>query len=864
MTQGRLEQVIHQVQQWTPPALEELSDRQLLDRFARLADQAAFAELVRRHGGMVMTVCKRHLADAHEAEDAFQATWLVLARKASRSWSESIAGWLYEVAHRVACKARGQCARREFKQREAAMAVGKRPASEPVDEGQIDLLESELARLPEKDRAVLALCYLEGKTHVEAARALACPPGSMSKRLARARELLRKRLLRHGLALTAPALLGWLESSSAAAALPAVQQATIHAATLIAAGNSAAGVSAPVAALVEGVLLEMKFEKLKLALYLSLTIAVFTAGAGVFGYRGLAAEKPTPAVSNETPSKPNPQPLAPVAPARTFRSNLPLIVYQLVEGEMPRVLGTTGFPPPVKGAKPAKPINIPAGAVWYVAPLSMGFGVGGGGALLGGPGVMPGGALGVGGGAVGFGGGGLQGGGFGGGANLGFGGGGVVPGGKLGGIRPAPMPKPAVDFSAGLTGDALNKLIAEMKKQNIPGLEVGYLKMGDDDLAKLAGVPGLQRLLLTGTQVSNEGLEKLKDFPALNLLSLQATQITADGLAHLAGAKKLRTLYLGGSKIDNKSMEKLKDAKSLVHLRLYRTAVDKDGLKALSTLPNLTSLELVGNFTDNDIGVLKEYTGLTKLKLLQTAVTDEGLGELKSLTKLKSLTIDGHWDHHGIQVLGGFGGFGGGFGGGGFGGGGILGNPGGGVGKLPRGGPAGGEMKMEWFIPKEIFVPGEAKMVKIAPVAWTAKGLANLEPLTELTELHVSNEKLADADMATIGKLTGLKKLGVFAPSVTDKGIAALKDLKKLEMIDLRGTKAAIAAAVTLRGMPQLKLLKSNLVSWDPKYKTKVADWNKQLPRVKIEPLSSLFGGLMRGGGFAGPGLGGFGGGRGK
>ena len=126
----------------------------------------------------------------------------------------------------------------------------------------------------------------------------------------------------------------------------------------------------------------------------------------------------------------------------------------------------------------------------------------------------------------------------------------------------------------------LKKLIAEMKKQNIPGLANGYLKLGDEDLAKLAALPGLQRLLLTQTQVSNDGLEKLKDFRALNLLSLEGTPITSAGLKHLKDVKTLRTLYLSGSKIDNKAMESLREAKSLKSLRLHRTAVAKDGLSA--------------------------------------------------------------------------------------------------------------------------------------------------------------------------------------------------------------------------------------------------------------------------------------------
>src|SRR5262249_36257491 len=156
------------------------------------------------------------LGNAHEAEDAFQATWLVLARKAaSVRWSDSIAGWLHAVAHRVACKARGQSARRENHQREyAAMAAGIPQVAVPDRPDQDhELLQADLARLPERDRAVLVLCYLEGKTNAEAARTLSCPPGSMSKRLGRARDLLRRRLSRKGAPLAPAALTGLLESA---------------------------------------------------------------------------------------------------------------------------------------------------------------------------------------------------------------------------------------------------------------------------------------------------------------------------------------------------------------------------------------------------------------------------------------------------------------------------------------------------------------------------------------------------------------------------------------------------------------------------------------------------------------------------
>src|SRR5438093_654482 len=120
MAQGHLDKVIQHVRQLAEPAVRP-NDRQLLERFARQADQPAFAELVARHGPMVLTVCRRILGDVHEADDAFQATWLVLARKAAAvRWSDSVAGWLHAVAVRVASKARGQAIRRHQHTRELA------------------------------------------------------------------------------------------------------------------------------------------------------------------------------------------------------------------------------------------------------------------------------------------------------------------------------------------------------------------------------------------------------------------------------------------------------------------------------------------------------------------------------------------------------------------------------------------------------------------------------------------------------------------------------------------------------------------------------------------------------------------------
>lgn len=179
------------------------ADEQLIERFVAQRDEAAFRDLVERHGPMVLGVCRRVLNDSHEAEDAFQATFLVLARKAGAiARPERLANWLYGVAHRVALKARAQAARWRVQVGE----VPEMPAHESVcDVEQREfkaMQDEEVSRLPQKYRAPVVMCYLEGKTNDEAAQELGWPRGTVATRLARARELLRGQLARRGLALS--------------------------------------------------------------------------------------------------------------------------------------------------------------------------------------------------------------------------------------------------------------------------------------------------------------------------------------------------------------------------------------------------------------------------------------------------------------------------------------------------------------------------------------------------------------------------------------------------------------------------------------------------------------------------------------
>src|SRR4051812_6368754 len=178
----------------------DTSDARLLQRFVSQRDESAFELLVWRHGAMVHGLCRRLLRDGHDAEDAFQATLLVLARKASSIGKhESLGSWLYKVAYRVALRARDVALRRARHERQVEAMPDLGDPHAPADSGWAELrpvLDEELARLAEKHRAPVVLCYLQGLSNEEAARQLACPVGTLKTRLAQARRLLGAQLTR--------------------------------------------------------------------------------------------------------------------------------------------------------------------------------------------------------------------------------------------------------------------------------------------------------------------------------------------------------------------------------------------------------------------------------------------------------------------------------------------------------------------------------------------------------------------------------------------------------------------------------------------------------------------------------------------
>jgi RNA polymerase sigma factor (sigma-70 family) len=289
----------------------DLPDHQLLEQFATHRDEAAFAALLRRHGPMVLGVCRSTLHNLHDAEDVFQAAFLVLARKAgSIHRREAVSSWLHRVAYHLAVKARANSARRRaFEKRAVTM-----PSADPVLDMSLrelrGVLNEELQQLPEGYRAPLVLCGLEEKSLEEAARLLGWTRWTVKGRLQRGRELLRARLRRRGLALSAGLFATVLSANSVSAQVPpSLAASTLKAASLLAAGKEpvAGVVSAQVAALVQGASQTMFTSKAKIATALVLAVTVAAAACGVVRHRAAAADPPAQGRADQPKAQPGPK-----------------------------------------------------------------------------------------------------------------------------------------------------------------------------------------------------------------------------------------------------------------------------------------------------------------------------------------------------------------------------------------------------------------------------------------------------------------------------------------------------------------------------------------------------------------------------
>jgi RNA polymerase sigma factor (sigma-70 family) len=294
---------------------EVLTDRQLLQHYTDRRDEQAFALLVRRHAALVLGVCRRILRQTKDAEDVFQATFLVLARKAATTrWQPSVSNWLYTVASRLAREARGRTLCRYRRERLVAEMPDIPAPTLTAMQELCAVLDEELRRLPERYRQPLLLCYLEGQTRDQAARQLGWSLRTLHRRLERGRDLLRARLTGRGLTLSAALLAAALSQQATSATASAFLVCSTVRAALGPAANE--GMPASVALLVESGLRGVSAARMNFGMLLLLAISC-VAGAGLLAHQVSSVEAPP---APETPRLAN----TGTEPPRTDREGVPL------------------------------------------------------------------------------------------------------------------------------------------------------------------------------------------------------------------------------------------------------------------------------------------------------------------------------------------------------------------------------------------------------------------------------------------------------------------------------------------------------------------------------------------------------------
>jgi RNA polymerase sigma factor (sigma-70 family) len=272
------------------------TDGDLLSRYLSERDDAAFESLLKRHGAMVLGVCRRILRNEADAHDAFQATFLVFVRRAACIEPRSMVGnWLYGVAHRIALKAKA-VNRKRTANLTTWIPMLHNPRRDQTSLELSELLDQELSRIPDKYRAAVVLCGLEGRSLKEAAQQLACPAGTVASRLARGRDLLAKRLARHGLFFSGTALALALGREAHGVSVPtALFASTAKAASAFAAGQAVTAgiISSKVITLTEGAVRTMLFSKLQWVAVVCMSVSLAGVG-GTFIYQASGSEKERP------------------------------------------------------------------------------------------------------------------------------------------------------------------------------------------------------------------------------------------------------------------------------------------------------------------------------------------------------------------------------------------------------------------------------------------------------------------------------------------------------------------------------------------------------------------------------------------
>jgi RNA polymerase sigma factor (sigma-70 family) len=746
MADGLLRPVLDQLRrQAGAAAASACTDRQLLDRFVAVRDESAFQALVGRHGPMVLGVCRRLLPEP-DAADAFQATFLVLVRKAgSLSDAGRVGAWLHGVACRTAREARRLRAWRARRER-LVDRLPERPA--PVDEAPdwVPLLDEEIGRLPEKYRVVVVLCELEGRSRSEAAQQLGVPEGTLSSRLARARALLRRRLARRGL----PFAFGL---ALAEVPPPALAAATAQAALAFAAPGQV-HVTPTAAALAEKVIHAMTASRLKIAAALVLAALCLTGGATFARHAWSvapaeaaappppAAKKPVPRVSLAARIDP-PAEVAATAPelraalVLTNDGNVPVRVCTLVS----RSNGPGGrfdyrlrpdwwkmeAPTLADSAKhvvtlaPGRSVSLPLSAPRSAyrdrasCTLTATYAV----------------------------------------EDRAFADRLEIWSGRVA----APPREVKVRRSAEQPAiDALEKLGLSITSigfdENDPARPVVDVNLdehvGDDDLVLLRQFHRLQALRM-GRRITGAGLKHLRGMTQLRELYLNhAGTITDDGLAHLEGLTGLRVLDLGYTAVTDAGLRRLRGLTRLRELRLYHTGITDAGLASLSGMKDLAFLD-IGDTKVTDAGLprLKGLAGLETLYLSETAVTDAGLAFLRNFPRLRVLSV-----------------------------------------QSTRATDAG---------LAHLRALDRLDTLYLAHTNVTDAGMEQLGSLRGLRELDLAGTRITDRGLARLGGLGKLQSLNLNGTKVDDSGLLHLRPLRQLRSLSLLGT------GTTDRGIADLR-----------------------------------------------------------
>jgi RNA polymerase sigma factor (sigma-70 family) len=559
-------------------AAGDLSDSQLLQRFLSGSDdasRAAFSILLDRHGPMVLRACRHILGDSHDAQDAFQATFFVLARKAgSVREIESVAGWLLGVSLRVARRARSDEARRRSHERRcAAMKATESGEPEAGDESWPELHE-EVARLPDRYREPVVLCYLEGLSTEAAASRIGCPRGTVLSRLSRARERLRRRLARRGVVPSAiPLALG-----QASAVSPSLLQMTARAAIEFASTrtfvNSLATASA--AELTRGILFAMTISKLRViasaALACLLTVGGVYAVARNVGREAIEGPGRRAQLVAREPARGQDGPDEAVLKRRADAlKQLKIEVEQLggfvddngsrvvlertnaADADLERIAPLLRELPQLRRLVLGHSLITDAGLV-HVRDLTQ--------------------------------------------------------------LTWLYLENTAVS-DAGL---------AHLKGlTNLVGLPLQDTDVGDEGMKVVSGMPRMEWLSLGNTRVGDEGLRHLSGLDRLEVLTLEETPITDAGLAHLKGLHRLRYLHLDNTRITDKGLESLKGLVKLQRLHLCDTDITDAGLVNLESMKDLYYL-MLHNTIDTKSGVIRSTV----------KISDAGLDHLRGLTSLQT------------------------------------------------------------------------------------------------------------------------------------------------------------------------------------------------------------------------------------